>query len=47
MIFQLVDSPLRSGFQSGVFYADRYTPRSTRARIAAAAARYRERKDCG
>jgi hypothetical protein len=47
MIFQLVDSPLLSGFQSGVFYSDRYTPRPSRAAIAAAAARYRERKGCG
>jgi hypothetical protein len=48
MIFQLVDSPLRPGFQSGAFYADRYTPRSSRAGIAAAATRYRERpEDCG
>jgi hypothetical protein len=49
MIFQLVDSPLRPGFQSGVFYADRSTPRSSRARIAAAAMRYRDRnvEGCG
>ena len=47
MIFQLVDSPMRSSFQSGVVYADRSAPRSGAAEIADAAARYRERKNCG
>ncbi len=47
MVFRLIDSPFLSSFQSGVYYADRVTPRTSRAAIAAAAARYRSRTIAG
>jgi hypothetical protein len=41
MVFRLIDSEFLSSFQSGVYYADRKTPKSSRAAVAAAAKRYR------
>jgi hypothetical protein len=41
LVFRLIDSPFLSSFQSGVYYADRQTPKSSRDAVAAAAARYR------
>jgi hypothetical protein len=37
MVFRLIDSPFLSSWQSGVYYADRATPKSSRAAVAAAA----------
>jgi hypothetical protein len=42
LVFRLVDSPTFSDWQSGVYYADGQTPKSSRAAIAAAAERARE-----
>jgi len=36
MVFRLIDSPFLSSWQSGVYYADRETPKSSRAAAAAA-----------
>jgi hypothetical protein len=47
MVFRLIDSPFLSSFQSGVYYADRQTPKSSRAAVAAAAKRYRSRTVAG
>jgi hypothetical protein len=47
MVFRLIDSPLLTSFQSGVYYADRSTPRSSRPAVAAAAKRYRARTIAG
>jgi hypothetical protein len=41
MVFRLIDSPFLASFQSGVYYADRETPKSSRAAVDAAARRYR------
>jgi hypothetical protein len=47
MVFRLVDSPFLASFQSGVYYADRETPKSSRSAVAAAARRYRARTVAG
>jgi hypothetical protein len=47
MVFRLIDSPLLASFQSGVYYADRKTPKSSRAAVGAAARRYRSRTVAG
>jgi hypothetical protein len=47
MVFRLFDSPFLASFQSGVYYADRTTPKSSRAAVAAAARRYRVRTVAG
>ncbi len=47
MVFRLIDSPFLASFQSGVYYADRETPKSSRAAVAAAANRYRSRAIAG
>ena len=47
MVFRLIDSPFLPSFQSGVYYADRMTPRSSRAAVAAAAQRYRAKEISG
>jgi hypothetical protein len=41
MVFTLIDIPILQTFQSGVYYADGETPKSSRAAVAAAARRYR------
>ena len=41
MVFRLIDSAFLSSFQSGVYYADRKTPKSSLPAVAAAATRYR------
>jgi len=41
MVFRLIDSPFLSSFQSGVYYADRQTPKTSRDAVAAAGTRYR------
>jgi hypothetical protein len=41
MVFRLIDSEFLSSFQSGVFYADRQTPKSSLAPVAASARKYR------
>ncbi len=43
MVFRLIDQPALGDWQSGVYYADRQTPKSSRAAVAAAASRYRIR----
>jgi hypothetical protein len=47
MVFRLIDSPFLASFQSGVYYADRMTPKSSRTAVAAAARRYRSRTVAG
>ncbi len=47
MVFRLIDSPFLSSWQSGVYYADRETPKSSRAAIAAAARRARMTSPAG
>jgi hypothetical protein len=47
MVFRLIDSPFLASFQSGVYYADRTSPKSSRAAVAAAARRYRVRTVAG
>jgi hypothetical protein len=47
MVFRLIDSPFLESFQSGVYYADRATPRSSRTAVGAAAKRYRARVVAG
>ena len=48
MVFRLIDSPFLSSWQSGVYYQDRETPKSSRRSVAAAARRARTRSpvDC-
>jgi hypothetical protein len=41
MVFRLIDSPFRSSWQSGIYYADRQTPKSSRSAVASAARRQR------
>jgi len=41
MVFRLIDSPFLASFQSGVFYADRHTPKSSLAAVRTAAGRFR------
>ena len=41
MVFRLIDSEFLESFQSGVFYADRMTPKSSLPAVAASAQRYR------
>ena len=41
LVFRLIDSPTLPDWQSGIYYADRQTPKSNRAAIAAAAQRAR------
>jgi hypothetical protein len=47
MVFTMIDIPLLQTFQSGVYYADGETPKSSRAAVAAAARRYRVRTVAG
>jgi hypothetical protein len=47
MVFTMIDIPLLQTFQSGVYYADGMTPKSSRAAVAAAARRYRVRTVAG
>jgi hypothetical protein len=47
MVFRLIDQPALTDWQSGIYYADRRTPKSSRAAIAAAAGRYRARTVAG
>jgi hypothetical protein len=47
MAFRLIDSNLLASFQSGVYYADRTTPKSSRTTVAAAARRFRSRTAAG
>jgi hypothetical protein len=47
MIFRLIDSPFLSSWQSGVFYADRLTPKSSLAPVAAAARKWRTAAPAG
>jgi hypothetical protein len=47
MVFRLIDQPALADWQSGVYYADRETPKSSRAAVAAAATRYRARTEAG
>ena len=47
MVFRLIDQPALVDWQSGVYYADRQTPKSSRAAVAAAAKRYRARTVAG
>ncbi len=47
MVFRLIDSPFLESFQSGVYYADRETPKSSRIQVAAAAQLYRARTIAG
>lgn len=49
MVFRLIDSEFLSSFQSGLFYADRATPKSSLPAIAAAARTHRARTvaSCG
>jgi hypothetical protein len=47
MVFRLIDQPALPDWQSGVYYADRETPKSSRAAVAAAARRYRSRTVAG
>jgi hypothetical protein len=41
MVFRMIDSNFLASFQSGVYYADRQTTKSSRAAVTAAANRYR------
>jgi hypothetical protein len=41
LVFRLIDSPLLADWQSGLYYADRKTPKSSLATVAAAAERWR------
>ena len=43
MVFRLIDSEFLESFQSGVYYADRETPKSSLPAVAAAATKYRSR----
>jgi len=47
MVFRLIDSPFLSSFQSGVYYADRLTPKSSLKAVAAAATHYRGKTIAG
>jgi hypothetical protein len=47
MVFRLIDSPFLASFQSGVYYADRKTPKSSRASVGASAKRYRSKTVLG
>ena len=47
MVFRLIDSEFLESFQSGVFYADRKTPKSSTPAVAAAARKYRARTTAG
>jgi hypothetical protein len=47
MVFRLIDQPALADWQSGVYYADRQTPKSSRAAVGAAAKRYRSRTVAG
>jgi hypothetical protein len=47
MVFRLIDSPFLESFQSGVYYADRETPKSSRTPVAASARLYRSRAIAG
>jgi hypothetical protein len=46
-VFRLIDQPALVDWQSGVYYADRQTPKSSRAAVTAAAKRYRARTVAG
>jgi hypothetical protein len=41
MVFRLIDQPALADWQSGVYYADRTTPKSSRTAVAASARRFR------
>ncbi len=47
LVFRLIDSPTLPDWQSGIYYADRRTPKTSRAAIAAAAQRARSRTPAG
>jgi hypothetical protein len=47
MVFRLIDSPFLAGWQSGVYYADRQTPKSSLRPVAASATLYGARKVAG
>jgi hypothetical protein len=47
MVFRLIDSEFLESFQSGVYYADRTTPKSSLPAVAAAATKYRSRTITG
>lgn len=47
MVFELTDSPLLPGWQSGVYYADGRTPKSSEPAVAAAARRWRTSSPTG
>jgi len=47
MVFRLIDQPALVDWQSGVYYADRMTPKSSRTAVAAAATRYRSKTVAG
>ena len=47
MVFRLIDSEFLASFQSGVYYADRKTPKSSLPAVAAAARSYRGRTVTG
>jgi hypothetical protein len=47
MVFRLIDSEFLESFQSGVYYADRKTPKSSLPAVAAAATKYRSRTITG
>ena len=47
MVFRLIDSPFLSSWQSGVYYEDRKTPKSSRASVAGAARRARTASPTG
>jgi hypothetical protein len=47
MVFRLIDSEFLESFQSGVYYADRKTPKSSLPAVAAAATKYRSRTIIG
>ena len=47
MVFRLIDSEFLESFQSGVYYADRQTPKSSLPVVAASARKYRARAIAG
>jgi hypothetical protein len=47
MVFRLIDQPALTDWQSGVYYADRATSKSSRAAVASASTRYRSRTVAG
>jgi hypothetical protein len=47
MVFRLIDSPFLASWQSGVYYADRKTPKSSLRRVATSATLYGAKKVAG